>query len=176
MIHYKGGVRLSMLCGRRALLDYRDRLKDEIRISNLLSAKLIQVPDAVEKLKNDCQDRDFLIGKLGSSLVALKAGQFPESTDPLIVFEEDLTPVQVRQYATLLYEENRAGVAAVCSGNDRDGEYHYALGSSRMDMRALSKALNSRLSGRGGGSSLMVQGTFRAGREAIEAAFREETE
>ena len=115
MIHYKGGVRLSMLCGRRALLDYRDRLKDEIRISNLLSAKLIQVPDAVEKLKNDCQDRDFLIGKLGSSLVALKAGQFPESTDPLIVFEEDLTPVQVRQYATLLYEENRAGVAAVCS-------------------------------------------------------------
>ena len=176
MIHYKGGVRLSMLCGRRALLDYRDRLKDEIRISNLLSAKLIQVPDAVEKLKNDCQDRDFLIGKLGSSLVALKAGQFPESTDPLIVFEEDLTPVQVRQYATLLYEENRAGVAAVCSGNDRDGEYHYALGSSQMDMRALSKALNSRLSGRGGGSSLMVQGTFRAGREAIEAAFREETE
>ena len=153
MIHYKGGVRLSMLCGRRALLDYRDRLKDEIRISNLLSAKLIQVPDAVEKLKNDCQDRDFLIGKLGSSLVALKAGQFPESTDPLIVFEEDLTPVQVRQYATLLYEENRAGVAAVCSRNDRDGEYHYALGSS-----------------------LMAQGTFRAGREAIEAAFREETE
>ena len=46
MIHYKGGVRLSMLCGRRALLDYRDRLKDEARISNLLSAKLVQVPDA----------------------------------------------------------------------------------------------------------------------------------
>ena len=51
MIHYKGGVRLSMLCGRRALLDYRDRLKDEARISNLLSAKLVQVPDAVESLK-----------------------------------------------------------------------------------------------------------------------------
>ena len=47
MIHYKGVVRLSMLCGRRALLDYRDRLKDEARISNLLSAKLVQVPDAV---------------------------------------------------------------------------------------------------------------------------------
>ena len=176
MIHYKGGVRLSMLCGRRALLDYRDRLKDEARISNLLSAKLVQVPDAVEKLKNDSQDKDYLIGKLGSSLLALKAGQFPESAEPLIVFEEDLAPIQVRQYATLLYEQNKAGVAAVCSGNDRDSEYHYALGSSRMDMRALSKAMNSRLSGRGGGSSLMAQGTFRAAREAIEAAFQEETE
>ena len=176
MIHYKGGVRLSMLCGRRALLDYRDRLKDEIRISNLLSAKLVQVPDAVEKLKNDSQDKEFRIGKLGSSLMALKAAQFRESTDPLIVFEEDLNPVQVRQYATLLYEQNKAGVAAVCSGNDREGEYHYALGSSRMDMRALSKALNSRLNGRGGGSSLMAQGTFRAERAAIEAAFLEETD
>ena len=124
MIHYKGGVRLSMLCGRRALLDYRDRLKDEARISNLLSAKLVQVPDAVEKLKSDSQDKDYLIGKLGSSLLALKAGQFPESTEPLIVFEEDLTPIQVRQYATLLYEQNKAGVAAVCSGNDRNSEYH----------------------------------------------------
>ena len=151
----------------QALLDYRDRLKDEARISNLLSAKLVQVPDAVEKLKSDSQDKDYLIGKLGSSLLALKAGQFPESAEPLIVFEEDLTPIQVRQYATLLYEQNKAGVAAVCSGNDRDSEYHYALGSSRMDMRALSKAMNSRLSGRGGGSSLMAQGTFRAAREPL---------
>ena len=37
----------------------------------------------------------------------------------------------------------------MCSGNDRDSEYHYALGSSRMDMRALSKAMNSRLSAEG---------------------------
>lgn len=27
MINYKGGVRISMLCGRRALMDYRERLK-----------------------------------------------------------------------------------------------------------------------------------------------------
>ena len=38
-----------MLCGRRALMDYRERLKDEIRISNLLSAKLALVPDAVKR-------------------------------------------------------------------------------------------------------------------------------
>ena len=47
MINYKGGVRISMLCGRRALIDYRERLKDEIRISNLLSAKLALVPESV---------------------------------------------------------------------------------------------------------------------------------
>ena len=84
--------------------DYRDRLKDEARISNLLSAKLVQVPDAVEKLKNDSQDKDYLIGKLGSSLLALKAGQFPESTDPLIVFEEDLTCLLYTSVLTFLHQ------------------------------------------------------------------------
>lgn len=47
MINYKGGVRISMLCGRRALIDYRERLKRDPH-SNLLSAKLALVPEAVE--------------------------------------------------------------------------------------------------------------------------------
>ena len=51
----------------------------------------------------------------GSSLLALKAGQFLKAQGTPIVFEEDLTPIQVRQHATL-HEQNKAGVAAVCSG------------------------------------------------------------
>lgn len=175
MIHYKGGVRLSMLCGRRAMLDYRDRLKDEVRISNLLSAKLHLAPEAVEKLKHESQAKDMQIGRLYSRLFELKVQGYAGSDSPLMVFEEELNPVQIRQLATLLYEKGRAGVAAVCSGSDEREEYHYALGSSRADMRALSKALNGRLSGRGGGSALMAQGTFRADRKAIEEAFYEET-
>ncbi len=176
MIRYKGGVRLSMLCGRRALLDYRDRLKEEVRISNLLSAKLHLVPEAVEKLKNDAQAKDMLIGRLYSQLFEFKVQSYPESVRPLAVFQEELNPVLIRQLATLLYERNRGGIVAVCSGSDRRGEYHYALGSSLGDMRVLSKALNARLNGRGGGSALMAQGTFRADKRAIEEAFYEEAD
>lgn len=43
-------------------------------------------------------------------------------------------------------------------------------------MRVLSKALNARLNGRGGGSALMAQGTFRADKRAIEEAFYEEAD
>lgn len=123
MIRYKGGVRLSMLCGRRALLDYRDRLKEEVRISNLLSAKLHLVPEAVEKLKNDAQAKDMLIGRLYSQLFEFKVQSYPESVRPLAVFQEELNPVLIRQLATLLYERNRGGIVAVCSGSDRRGEY-----------------------------------------------------
>ena len=175
MIHYKGGVRLSMLCGRRALLDYRNRLKDGIRLSNLLSARLQLVPEAVEKLKNDCQDREMLIGRLYGQLFGLKAGQYPKSNRPLTLFEEGLNMVQIRQLCTLLYEQEKGSVVMVCSGNEAQGEYQYALGSSLMDMRALSKAMNGKLHGRGGGSSLMAQGTFRASRQSVMDVFQEET-
>ena len=175
MIHYKGRVRISMLCGRRALLDYRNRLKDGIRLSNLLSARLQLVPEAVEKLKNDCQDREMLIGRLYGQLFGLKAGQYPKSNRPLTLFEEGLNMVQIRQLCTLLYEQEKGSVVMVCSGNEAQGEYQYALGSSLMDMRALSKAMNGKLHGRGGGSSLMAQGTFRASRQSVMDVFQEET-
>lgn len=174
MINYKGGVRISMLCGRRALVDYRERLKDEIRISNLLSAKLALVPEAVEKLKNEIQEKDFANGRLWQQLLEKKAESYPESNDILAVFEENLSPVQLRQLATMLYEKKKGKIAGVFSGKEEEQLYQYALGSSQADMRKLSKAMNGALNGRGGGSNLMAQGSFKASAAEIrEVLIRE---
>lgn len=173
MIHYKGGVRISMLCGRRALLDYRRRVAVDTRISNLLSAKPEAIGDAVEKLKADSQDKEMAIGSLYQQIFAIKTAALPDSEGALACFEEGLTPVRVRQLCTLLYEQGKGGVVLVCSGSG--GEYAYALGSAGADMRQLSRALNERLGGRGGGSALMAQGTFKADQEAIRQAFADET-
>lgn len=48
LMHYKGGVRLSILCGMRALEDYEKKQKAVTGISNLLSAKPGQVAEAAE--------------------------------------------------------------------------------------------------------------------------------
>lgn len=176
MIHYKGGVRISILCGRKALLDYRQKLKLVGRISNLLSAKPELTGEAVEKLKTESQDKEYLIGKLSLQLFALKTASYEDSEKPLVLFEEGLNPVRLRQLCTMLYEQNKGGVVLVCSGSEERQEYQYALGSARADMRALSKQLNGRLNGRGGGSSLMAQGTYHAGSKAIAEAFAEEAQ
>ena len=174
MINYKGGVRISMLCGRRALMDYRERLKDEIRISNLLSAKLALVPDAVEKMKNESQEKDLALGRLWQQLLEKKTESYPESTEVLAVFEEGLSPVQLRQLATMLYEKGKGKIVGVFSGNEDEQVYQYALGSSQADMRKLSKAMNGALNGRGGGSNLMAQGTFKAAESAIRETLMQE--
>lgn len=175
MINYKGGVRISILCGRRALADYKERLRDQTMLSNLLSAKLPLVPQAVEKLRQDLQDREMLIGRLYGQLLSLKAEQYPVSGEPLALFEEDLDMVQIRRLATMLYEQKKGSIVMVCSKGSVKGEYQYALGSSIGDMRVMSRAMNRRLDGKGGGSACMAQGTFRGDKRSVIQVFMEES-
>jgi len=166
LMNYKGGVRMSMLCGSRALEDYEKKQKLVIRISNLLSAKPDTIADAVEKLKNDSGAKDGKINQIYQKLFQFKVQVMPDSEEPLLVMEEDLNPVQLRQYCTMLYEQGRGSVVLVCS--EEDGVWKYAIGSQVSDVRPISKKLNGLLNGRGGGSNLMAQGTFQAAREEIE--------
>lgn len=173
MIRYKGGVRISMLCGRKALLDYDRRILAAERISDLLSAKEEEIAQAVERFKEESQERDMQLNRQRQRYFALKAESLKESGEPLALFEEELNPVGVRQLCTLLYEGGKGSVVLVCSEKEK-GEYQYALGSAAADMGALSRSLGKLLEGRGGGSRRMAQGTFHGSREQIRAAFARE--
>ena len=66
-------------------------------------------------------------------------------------------------------------IVGVFSGKEEEQVYQYAFRRQpEADMRELSKAMNSELNGRGGGSELMAQGTFKAGEKEIrEVLIRE---
>lgn len=170
VIHYKGGVRISMLCGKKALEDYERKTDQETRISNLLSAKPDKLAEAVERLKQENSEKDIRLAELSRRYLELKAEQIEPGQERLLVFEDGLTPVQVRQFCNLLVEQGRGKTAAVCSGSDEAG-YSYCIGSRENDMKQLGKALNSALNGRGGGSAQMVQGTFFASGKEIQESF-----
>ncbi len=169
MIHYKGGVRVTMLCGRMAFEDYHKKQKAVTGISVLLSAKPNDILKAVDRLKEDGFNKEGKLNRLSKELLERKAGDYPQSDEPLLVFDCDLSPVQLRHFCTMLYEGKKGSVVMVCSG--MDGTFQYALGSSQKDMRTWSKTLNGRLNGRGGGSALLAQGTFQALEEEIKKAF-----
>lgn len=170
MIHYKGGVRISMLCGAKAMDDYDRKTDQAIAISNLLSAKPDSLSKAVERLKNEAAEKDARIGALTRELFALKAEKYEAGQKLLLVFEEGLLPVQVRQFCNLLLESGKAGTAAVFSPDGRGG-YNYCAGSRLIDMKEAGKMLNAKLNGRGGGSSQMIQGAFAASEKEIKDGF-----
>ncbi len=172
LMSYKGGVRISMLCGTMALQDYRKKLKSVSSISILLSAKPDEILGAVDKLKEEGLKKESRINQLSKELLERKAMEYPVSDEPLLIFENGLSPIELRQFCTILYEESKGNIVLICSGEE--DMFQYAIGSSSMDMRHLSKTINERLNGRGGGSTNMAQGTFRALMQEIKDVFQEE--
>ena len=168
MIHYKGGVRISLLCGRKALLHTAKRQKQIASLSVLLAAKQDEVPAAVERLKAEKEKLEMELSRMRQAQTEAKAAALPERSGGLAVFEE-MDPVQLRRYCTLLYEGGKGDIVLACAR--RGDGCLYVLGSSKRDMRSFSKKLNGLLRGKDGGSSLMAQGTFQAEEEEIRQTF-----
>jgi len=163
---YKGGARISMLCGHRALLDYGTKNKIVYKISALLSAKPNEVAEAAEKMLSENERLEYKLVEQRLKLFKLIA----ESIAPcekLCIFEDDLTPIELKQLCEALMQ--RADYVLVLSETE-PFVYKYALGSLKHDIGVLGKALNEKFNGRGGGKGI-IQGALSGSREGIKIFF-----
>lgn len=166
MQNYKGGVRISMLCGFRALEDYYQKEKNNREIAVMLSAKEYETAVEVERLQEELAMKKAKIAELEQKFLEQKVKTLDVSGEIVCLFEET-DPVMTRELVNLLLKKG-AKMAAVFSGNEREG-YRYVLGSRSLDVRKNGKLLNEAFHGRGGGKPEMVQGTVQGKREEIEA-------
>lgn len=166
MQNYKGGVRISMLCGFRALEDYYQKEKNNREIAVMLSAKEYETAVEVERLQEELAMKKAKIAELERKFLEQKVETLDISSEIVCLFEET-DPVMTRELVNLLLKKG-AKMAAVFSGNEREG-YRYVLGSRSLDVRGNGKLLNEAFHGRGGGKPEMVQGTVQGKREEIEA-------
>ena len=172
MIHYKGGVRISLLCGKRAVEDY-ERKRDQVqRISVLLSARPGEIARAVEKLKDeDAKLQEKLVAAY-DKLLASEVRGIKEGDGDIFILEPDFEAIQLRHLVNRLLEEKK-GRTVLALGGATEGSFLYVLGSRDGDMRQLSRELNGLLNGRGGGSAQMAQGTFFATKDQLQAILKE---
>ena len=170
-VHYKGGMRVSILCGFRALEDYRMKERNVAEISNLLSAKQEDTAQAVEHLGQELnrQNRQKEKNKaLQERYVALCLENIRKNADPeenIFLFEEELDPGARRDFVNKGMEMTR-GLAGVFVGTDDSG-YQYVLGSRRSDIQETGKKLNARFQGKGGGRPPMIQGSLKGKEQEI---------
>lgn len=168
---YKGGMRVWLLCGDRALEDYRKKNEDIYKASAMLSAKPHEITEALERVLEERDGLKLELGQMQEALFRLKAAGVPEG--PLTVqFQEGLSPVALRKYCGALCE--RCNVSAVFTG--REPDWKYAVGSRREDVRVIGKRMNERFAGRGGGKADLVQGSLTGTREELEKFFAAELE
>lgn len=158
---YKGGTRVSILCGERALRDIRHKLEENRKVSVLTSSKQIETSFFVEKLKEDKEKADYQIVGLQRELLSLKAEAIG-SEERIIIFDNNLQGKLLSDFALSIMEKAENFAACFCGEN---GLYKYCIVSSKTDLRDMCKALNGAFCGRGGGKPQIVQGSL-SGSEA----------
>lgn len=169
--NYKGGVRISILCGFRALKAFREKNKVVSQLTNYLSTNQENVFDRVSQLKDINQNLKLQIGILKQEAMLGKIETIPVEKENVILIEEDLDAAIVRNVVNALVEKH-SGICGVFVGSDEEG-YRFILGSKTKDCRETATQLREAFGAKGGGSQVMIQGSLAASKEKILSFFLE---
>ena len=169
-MNYKGGTRLYIVCGKRALKDY-GKLKESVQgISVLLSAKQEEVFDAVSALKKKEQENWSRLVRLEEELLRVQAEALPspETVRNAFLFTECPDQNVLRREVNSLMERYD-GITGVFTGTDGEG-YRFVLGSRNIDLKAMLPGLRARGFKCGGGKE-QVQGSATLTEAEIRSLF-----
>lgn len=156
---HRGGVRVTILCGDRALADYSRKQDSVSAISVFLSAKPDQVSEAVQRLGQENTALKEQLCTLQAALMEekMRALPSPENSPHGVLTVRQLDAIAARNTANQL-AARYSGFGAVLIGED--SSYRYVIASQQKDCRALSQLMKEAFSAKGGGSPQMIQGTL----------------
>ncbi len=161
---FREGVRLEIVCGRRAL-EYLSAVYDQDRaVAQRLSVKPQDTFAAVERLEAELSAAKVRQAQLEERVFDAIAAENAGKGDVLL-FQPAMKSDSVRKLADTV-AHRCGGLAAVFAGED--GHYAYALvRADGTDISALVKELNHLLNGRGGGRNGFAQGSVQAQSGAV---------
>ena len=161
-VAYKGGMRMTFLCGGRALRQFQ-RLQNTVdAIARKFSTAQEEALTAVEKqeaeLKEVKKEKAALTGRLEEYLTAeLKAQAEDVKGKKLLVRLADTDPKRLRPLALATLPER--GLTLLLT--ERNGQVTYVLCANglKLDMGEVIPAVNLALGGKGGGRGTLAQGS-----------------
>lgn len=163
---YKGGTRVYILCGLRALADYNRRMKLLEQSYQLLNCKDDELPEKIAGLIEDNKQLKYRISNIKSGMLTNQIETISPDLTDVTIFMDDLDAKTMRDGVNALVEKHE-GLCAIFSGNDEDG-YNFVIGSRTRDCAAIATGLRELLGAKGGGSKQMAQGNVAATRNQIE--------
>ena len=155
LMKYKSGVRVSILCGIRAL-EYENMIQQQVKeIGKTLSVKLHETAQAAEKLLAERDHLRYQNEQLGMRLFEAEAKAEAGNAVRLIAADM-LAASQLRKAAGILAQG--AKLAAVIA--PREDGWNFAMSSETEDVRPVTRALCEAFGGKGGGPRDMTQGVL----------------
>lgn len=159
--NWKGGMRLTVLCGRRAYQDYAKKHEILQNLSRSFSTSEDKISDVVDGLKNNLAELEFKMAALECQMATEKLLQKP------VQFFDSLSPKALTKAMDDAMKQEPSKLFMAFVGNDETG-YRYMAGSLEQNVEEVGKKLREKFGAKGGGRGTMVQGMVSAKREEIE--------
>lgn len=163
--NYKGGIRVTILCGFRALEAMRQKNKIVAELVGVLTTNQDNLVESVSRLKAQNQTLSIQLGQAKQSLLEQKLASIPEEQENVLVFESDLDTKIVRNIVNGLCEKH-SGLCGIFIGDDLNG-YSYILGSKNINCKEIGDVLREKVGAKGGGSPQMIQGSLQANKNDV---------
>ncbi len=164
---YKGGIRLHMKCGFRALYEIREYRRCLEQLSRLLSLPWAETVQGVEKLKRRLVESEWKYQQTALLLLKEQLAQKEYRGGNLCVFISDEA---LLKEAAAIVKEKCSGIAGVFCGSDEAGYRYMILSSSFLSCEKKAE-IQAALRARGGGDSFVLQGHANQCRKEIEKYF-----
>ncbi len=164
--NHKGGIRVSILCGFRALQAFREKNRIVSALTNSLSTHQEALPGQVDKLKETLYSLKLQLAQAKQKLLECRLADIPADEKNVVLFEAELESKVVRNTVNNLMERHR-GICGIFVKKE-EGGYQFILGSKNADCREIALLLKEKLGARGGGSRTMIQGSVEAEEEEIK--------
>lgn len=152
----KGGVRLFVKCGNRALDDYNLKYQNGLKISSLLCAPQDEIAEATQKQIEQTGELRFEIVNLKRRLMAEKLNNLNLENTISAEFEDGFDIKDLGIYADMIHKK-AGGIRAVFSGEEKN--YSFAICGDEQELDTFFANFKANLKVRGGGRNGMVQGT-----------------
>ncbi len=164
---YKGGVRVSILCGKRALEFLRAEHDTLSEVSRFLTTGTDKVLSSVKKMSEENHQIKQALSEARDELLEYELSKIdPSLEDVFLVKEAGFDGNVMRKTVTALAKDH-AGLCGIFSGSDEDGyRYVIASGSAGKDLRLSQNILKESFGAKGGGNQAMIQGSLPGNRIA----------
>ena len=158
-IKYKGGTRLSILCGFRALKYFSSLQADMNELRTLLSSELSEVVNNVAAIKNERDELKIKLREANKAKLISEIDHLSDSAGALI-FTDEVDAKSQRDALNYLIER-RDNYCGILVGDDKKG-YSYLIGSNSLDSTLIGAKLKESFGAKGGGKKEMIQGFVEA--------------
>lgn len=162
----RGGVRIELVCGMRAVTKMQEIFAQNLQVSQAFSAKIEQTGAAARRMNEALTQQKYLTGALQSKIFRMTAEKY-ENVGAVVHVEEGLSGGQLRELAEAIAEKCGGRVAVL---TEADGGCNLCMLGD--DLRAPIDALKAAFSTRGGGKPGSFQGSVAADAAQVASFLR----